>query len=179
MEVFKLNGLDFILILFLVISAFRGYKRGLIAQITSLIGFFLAVWVAYAFSLDLAMILQGQFPLFDTSSSVWMKILPIEMVELMIYRSISFLILFTGVKLAIWGITKLFQPVFQFPVVASVNRYGGLLFGTLTVVLLAFVLLNIVNYFPFGEKLGMVEQSFLAQGILKVSPAIREMLTSW
>lgn len=174
-----MNGLDFILILFLLISAFRGYKRGLVAQITSLVGFFLAIWLAYAFSMDLATFLKSQFPLFDPSSSVWMKFVPIEMVELMIYRSISFLILFTGVKLVIWGITKLVQPVFQFPIVASVNRYGGLLFGMLQIVLLAFVLLNIFNYLPFGEELGIMENSFLAQGVLEVSPAIREMLTSW
>lgn len=171
-----LNGLDIFILLVVVGAAFRGYKTGLITQLTSLIGLFLALWIAYSFSSDLAPILRNWFSLFDPNSSLWMKLLPMETIELMIYRAFAFLLLFFGVKIFVWLLGKVLAYMFEFPIIKQVNKYGGVLFATIQILLVAFVLICIVDYLPFANSEKTLQESFIAQGVLSIRPEITEAL---
>lgn len=177
--VYLLNTFDWIIILSLGLAAFRGYKTGLVRQLALLIGFFLAIWIAYTFSSDLAPVLKDAFPIFDPNSSIWMKLLPIETIETMIYRSVSFLILFVAVKIAVWFLAKLVDSIVKIPLVATVNRVGGVLFSSLQIVLLAFVIVHLMNYLPFDGTESTLQNSWIASGILSISPQITEAMKSW
>ncbi len=163
-----MNGLDIILVMLIAISMFVGYKRGLIRQITSLVGWLLAVFVAYQFSGSFAGFLETQFPLSDAVTGGFLNhFIPIRQG---IYTLIAFLFLFFGVKIGFVFISKLINPFLQFSVISTVNRIGGLAFGLTKILLVIFILVNVMHLLPFSTEL--VEKSFLGRSITGISPEL-------
>mgnify|MGYP001411098983 CR=1 FL=1 len=160
-----MNGLDVFLFSLIIISMYVGYKRGLIRQITSLVGWLLAVFVAYQLSSSFAGYLETQFPLSEAVTGGFLNhFIPIREG---IYTLIAFLILFFGVKIGFVFLSKLINPFLQFPVISTVNQIGGLAFGLTKILLVIFILVNVMYFLPFSTEL--VEGSFLGRSFTGIS----------
>lgn len=161
-----MNGLDIVILLLFIGGMFVGYRRGLVRQATSLVGWFLALMVAYQFSGSFADTLENLLPLSESATGGFLNtFFPIREG---IYTALAFLILFLGVKFGFSILARLIDPLVKLPIIATVNRVGGLLFGLLKVFIVIFVLVNVMHLIPATTE--TVEESLLGRSIWQLSP---------
>lgn len=171
-----MNGLDWFLLLLIAGGVFRGYQRGLILQAFSLLGVIFALLVAYRFAGDVAGVLQECLPLLEKVEAGWIALLPIEGI---IYRAIAFLLLFVGVKILVSMIARLLTRLFDIPVLSQINRLGGVALTLIQVFLIIFLGVHLVNFLPWETGREAIQESFIAQSVLKLTPDLTERISEW
>lgn len=155
-----MNYLDVIFIVPLIWAGFRGFKKGLIIEVSAFIAFGLGVWGGIHFSDFVAELL---------SDSVESKYVPL----------VSFAITFILIVAAVFVLGKLLEKAVNLVQLKLVNKLTGAVFGVAKIMLIISVLLVIVN--SFDQKRNIVpkdlkENSLLYQPLsdvsLKVIPAL-------
>jgi len=103
--------IDFVFFILLLTAAFKGYSKGLIVAVFSLIAFFIGLVAAMKLSASVAVWLQ------DTTGtqSTWMPF-------------IAFILVMAGVMLLIRIGAKMLEKAAQFVMFGWLNRLGGILF---------------------------------------------------
>lgn len=161
----------FILFAFLLIGIMIGLRRGLILQIIHMTGFIVA-FIAAAMNYDeLAdkLVLWVPFPKMGDSSSFTL-LLGSEGIENAYYNAIAFLIIFFAVKI-IWQIIgSMLDFIAQFPILKTLNRWGGGVLGFLETYLIMFVLLYLAALLPVQFVQEQIQGSFLAESIITNTP---------
>jgi membrane protein required for colicin V production len=154
------NYLDVIFLVPLIWAGFRGFKKGLIIEVSALIAFGLGVWGGIHFSDFVAELL---------SDSIESKYVPL----------VSFAITFILIVAAVFVLGKLLEKAVNLVQLKLVNKLTGAVFGVAKIMLIISVLLVIVN--SFDQKRNIVpkdlkENSLLYQPLsdvsLKVIPAL-------
>ena len=154
-----MNYIDIIIILLVLLAAFKGFSRGFIKAVLYLISLITGVYIATNFSVYFEKYLTNNLPEFEDIISVISFVL-------------VFLIVFLSLKLAAILISKLAKS-FQ---LGLVNKLLGLLFGgAKALLILSFVLFEI-NHLEssFGEIIPkkQKEESFLYQPLSELIPTI-------
>lgn len=156
-----MNYLDIIFIVPLIWAGFRGFKKGLIIEVSALIAFGLGIWGGIHFSDFIAKLL---------SDSIESKYVPL----------VSFAITFILIVATVFVLGKMLEKAVNLVQLKFVNKLTGAVFGTAKIVLVISVLLVIVN--SFDQKANIVpkdlkENSLLYQPLsdvsLKVIPALK------
>ena len=156
-----MNYLDVVFIVPLIWAGFRGFKKGLIIEVSALIAFGLGRWGGIHFSDFVAELL---------ADSIESKYVPL----------VSFAITFILIVAAIFVLGKMLEKAVNLVQLKLVNKVTGAVFGVAKIVLVISVLLVIVN--SFDEKANIVpkdlkENSLLYQPLsdvsLKVIPALQ------
>ena len=156
-----MNYLDIIFIVPLIWAAYRGFKKGLIIEVSTLIAFGLGVWGGIHFSDFIANLI---------TDSVESKYVPL----------VSFGVTFILIVAAVFVLGKMLEKVINLVQLKLVNKVSGAAFGVAKVVLIISVILVIVN--SYDQKAGIVpsdlkESSLLYQPFsdvsLKVIPALQ------
>lgn len=165
-----MGGMDWIIIIMIVLGVIQGYRKGLIKEAASLAGIILSLFVAYKFSNDLASVLQGTIPLPEswTQGTITM-LLPVEKG---IYLFIAFLLLFIVTKILISIIASILTGLANLPVLSQLNGIGGALFGFVKVFVVMMVAVNLLSLLPWTTGQEAVENSSLSQGILDITPSL-------
>jgi len=106
-----MNYFDIIIIIPLLWGAFKGFKKGLIIEIASLIALFLGIWGGVKFSS-----VSGKYlsEMFDISE----KIMPL----------ISFAITFIVIVIAVYALAKLLQKFIKMIALGTMNKIAGACF---------------------------------------------------
>ncbi len=128
MFVFPLDLIIFVnvgLVLWLLISIYRGYKRGLLLQVLDWVRIVVALFVAWLFSKPFA----GAFPLYQ-SQGVGLASID-QVITLQINQMIWFFILFVVIQLALLVITPLASYISKMPLIKQVNSSVGGVFSVL------------------------------------------------
>ena len=153
-----MNYFDIILIIPLLWGAFKGFKKGLIIELASLIALFLGVWGGVKFSFVSAKYLGEMFDISE-------KLMPL----------ISFAITFVIIVIAVFTLAKLLQKFIKMIALGMLNKIAGALFGALKFGLIISIALNLVNNinadFTFIEP-EMENSSLLYRPIIKVGSTI-------
>ena len=156
-----MNYLDLIFIVPLIWAGFRGFKKGLIIEVSVLIAFGLGIWGGIHFSDFVAELL---------SNSIESKYVPL----------VSFAITFILIVAAVFVLGKMLEKAVNLVQLKLVNKVTGAVFGIAKIVLVISVLLVIVN--SFDQKSNIVpkdlkEDSLLYQPLsdisLRVIPALK------
>ena len=156
-----MNYLDVIFIVPLIWAGFRGFKKGLIIEVSALIAFGLGIWGGIHFSDFVAELL---------ADSIESKYVPL----------VSFAITFMLIVAAVFVLGKMLEKAVNLVQLKLINKAMGAVFGVAKIVLVISVLLVIVN--SFDEKANIVpkdlkENSLLYQPLsdvsLKVIPALQ------
>ena len=93
-----MNILDIIVLLLIAGAALNGLRRGFVRQVARLVGFVLALVIAFRFSPDLAAWLRERIPLSEeTGTGFWMSLFS---VDTLLFRIVAFVLLFFGVSRA-------------------------------------------------------------------------------
>jgi len=163
-NIFGMNALDIIILVPILWGVYKGFRKGLIIELTSLIALWLGVYSGIHFSNLLAAFLQKNYSL----HSVYLPI-------------IAFAILFLGIIALLFLIAKLTERFLKLILLNWLNRLLGAIFGGLK-----FALLISVLFFIFSrveQKFGIIPlnaktNSVLYQPISKLAPAIIPILKS-
>jgi membrane protein required for colicin V production len=153
-----MNYFDVIMIIPLIWGAYKGFKKGLIIEVASLVALFLGVWGGVKFSSISANYLSK---LFDVSE----KIMPL----------ISFSITFILIVIAVYALAKMLQKVIKMVALGFVNKIAGVIFAVLKFTLIISVVLTLFN--NINSEIGFIDSemessSLLYKPISALAPAI-------
>lgn len=160
-----MNYFDIIIIIPLIWGAYKGFKKGLIIEVASLIALFLGVWGGVKFSSISANYLGEMFEISE-------KIMPI----------ISFAVTFIVIVIAVFSLAKLLQKFIKLIALGLINKITGAAFGVLKFMLIISVLLSLVN--TVNAQINFIspemkESSLLYKPISKVAliiiPGLKEI----
>ena len=123
-----MNYFDIIIIIPLIWGAYKGFRKGFIIEIASLIALALGVWGGIKFSAISAKYLSE---VFDISE----KIMPL----------ISFAVTFILIVIAVFMLARMLQKIIKMVALGLVNKIAGALFGALKFILIISVGLSLIN----------------------------------
>ena len=153
-----MNYFDIIIIIPLLWGAFKGFKKGLIVEIASLLALFLGVWGGVKFSSLSAEFLGEMFNISE-------KLMPL----------ISFSITFILIVIIVFLLAKLIQKLVKAVSLSTVNKIAGAGFGVLKFTLIISIILTLIS--NVNSEIGFIEpemesSSLLYEPISKIAPAI-------
>lgn len=157
--------LDIIFLIPVVWLAYRGFSKGLILSLTSLVALIAGIWFSIHFSGLVAGWLRNDMGF--TSSYL---------------HIISFIMTFTATVILIHLIGKLFNKVAEWAALGIINRLLGLLFGLMRAALYLGILIFIINSVDVKSKLITPElknESFLFKPLSRVVPRIWPVVKEW
>lgn len=162
---------DVFLIVILFGAGVLGYKRGVIVQLASLFATFVSLLIALLFTNEFAPSVARWFG--SENAQNWTELLPLDRA---IYSTVAFFILFTITKVILSFFTVLFNRFARFSFLKKVNRLGGILLSLFQTVIIYIFVVHIMNIIPLKSSQELVEDSLIAQGLMKVTPFLVKML---
>ncbi len=160
-----MNYIDIILIVFLLLAAFNGFRRGLISEVASLAALILGVWGAIEFS-DLTYE-------FLRENMGW---------EANHMNLISFVITFVAIVILVHLVASSLTKLVEVAMLGWVNRITGLVFGVVKTAFILSILLLIFN--KIDENVHILSEetkqnSQLYEPIRKFAPSVFPFISNW
>ncbi len=165
--------LDIILLFVFAASLLIGMKRGFIMQAINLVGFLVALIVAYIYYKPLAekFVLWIPYPSVDENTTLKFAVEQLDLSQTF-YQLLAFALIFFVVKFAIQIFASLFDFLRHIPILGGLNRILGGLFGVIEAYLLIFIVLYVLALLPLASIQKYVDSSFLTTLILDYTPII-------
>ena len=155
-----------VIILFLVMGVYDGYKKGFIESIFKLVGFVVALVLAYMFKDKLSVILYTHLPFIKFGG----LFRGVSVINILIYELIAFILIFVVAVLVVDLIVKtsgLVEAIMNIiPLFDFLNGVLGAVVGFLQTIIILFFVIFI---FKFGCNLfGFQMQPSLADNVLEI-----------
>ncbi|MBW2430962.1 MAG: CvpA family protein [Deltaproteobacteria bacterium] len=153
-----MNPFDILIIVILGYSLIRGLFRGLVKEVSSIIGVFGGFYAAYTYYKTLAKLFSGLIN--DVS---YLNIL-------------SFLIIFCGVLIVVSVLGVIIKYLLNIAFLGWVDRIGGLIFGITKAILIVSVLfISLTAFLPKGSA--FIKNSVLAPHVSWVSENMAKVVS--
>ena len=153
-----MNPFDILIIVILGFSLVRGVFRGMVKEISSIIGVFGGFYAAYTYYTVLAKLLSGL--IHDVS---YLNIL-------------SFLIIFCCVLIIVSVLGVIIKYLLNIAFLGWVDRIGGLVFGIIKAILIVSVLfISLTAFLPKGSS--FIKNSVLAPHVAWVSETMAKVVS--
>ena len=153
-----MNPFDILILVILGYSLVRGLFRGLVKEVSSLIGVLGGFYAAYTYYKVLAGLLAGL--IHDTS---YLNIL-------------SFLIIFCGVLIIVGVLGVIIKYLLNIAFLGWVDRIGGVVFGVLKGILIVSILfITLTAFLPKGTA--FIKNSELAPHVSRISEKLAEVIS--
>lgn len=123
-----MNYFDIILIVPMLWGGFKGFKKGLIIEIASLLALLLGVWGGVKFSSYSAEYLGELFNISE-------QLMPL----------ISFAVTFVIIVILVFLLAKLIQKLIKAVSLSTINQLAGMLFGALKFTFIISIVLTLIN----------------------------------
>ncbi len=150
--------LDIILIVPLAWFTYKGFSKGLIIELATLIALLLGVYIASNFSFYTADYLRDQFDFHSKYMSI-----------------ISFTITFIGVVVLVMLFGKSLEKVVNLFMLSFVNKLAGAVFGMLKIAFFLSVIIFILTTFGIEENVidnEIQEKSYLYNPVKSIAPVV-------
>ncbi|MBU8770147.1 CvpA family protein [Cytobacillus oceanisediminis] len=169
--------LDLAIIIILVFGFFIGLKRGFILQLIHLTGFIIAFIVARMYYGELApkLTLWVPYPSFSSDSAIQTFFENADL-EDAYYRAIAFVVIFFAVRILLQIIGSMLDFVAHLPILKQLNVWAGGILGFIEVYLIMFILLYIAALVPIEVLQGPINNSFMAELMVKNTPVLSNQL---
>lgn len=162
--------LDIVIILFVLLGAFIGYKQGAITSILNMVGTLLIFILSFYLKGPVSMILFEAFP-FHVQSGIFEGI---SSINFLLYEGIAFIICEIVLSIIfniLVRVTKVFNKMVNKIVILAIpNKIIGAAFGTLRYFIFGFFLLFICSLIPNTSK--FIKDSSFSMGILNNTPIL-------
>lgn len=156
------NHWDIILAIPLAWAAFKGFRKGLVIELASIAALIAGIYLASNFSNYAAALLDEWVEIPEAYSGF-----------------AAFLLTFIAVVFGVYALAKVVEKAVNIAALKLVNKLAGLLFGTLKMVLIISVVLNVmfwvdqkIHFMPRTEP----ENSLLFRPVLKFAPGVVPVL---
>lgn len=164
-----LNVIDAVILLFLLMGAVLGFKKGVIKSVVSFVGTILVVVLSFTLKNPLSVFLYTYFPFFNVGITV---------LNIFIYEAIAFVLVFAvlstilGVVIKISGII---ETLLKFTIILGIpSKILGAIFGFLEMYLFVFVILFALV--QFNVQSSFISDSKLADWILGKTPVVSNVM---
>lgn len=168
-----MNGLDYTMLGIVAGGLIIGYIRGLVAQLISLAGFFIAYVIAFQFYRELAPVIQKTIalPSYETYQKYDFIVKGLNL-ETYVMNALAFAILFFGTKLALTVLGRLLHLITKVPGVNFLNRWSGALLGTAEAVLISIIAVNVMTILPYEAVQRLLAGSIAAPNLINDLPSL-------
>ena len=165
-----MNVIDSVILLFLLLGAVLGFKKGVIKSVVSFVGTILVLLLSFWLKNPLSVLLYTYFPFFSFT---------IQAVNILIYEAIAFLLVFTLLSIILRIVIKIsgfIELLLKCTVILAIpSKILGALFGFLEYYVFIFLILFCLACFNVHTSL--ISESKLADFILSHSPFISTIAT--
>lgn len=153
-----MNILDIIFLVPILFMAYKGFQKGFVIELATLIALVLGIYFAVYFSYYAANFLNDNFDVGDKYLNI-----------------IAFILTFLGVVIAVFFVGKIIEKFINIILLGFINKLAGGVFGILKSVFLISVILWILSSFDATD--GLIKQktkqgSFLYEPIEQIAPTI-------
>lgn len=159
-----MNGLDWILISFIILFTLYGFYQGFVRMLLSIAGTIAAFAAAFLFYDKLARWLGDWFPITNVESisdyEFFIRTLHLDSI---VYHAIAFAILFFGTKIAVSIASYLLHWVTKLPVLSGFNRWLGGILGLIEAGLICLIVIYVMSMLPNDTIQSMVHESAVAE----------------
>jgi uncharacterized membrane protein required for colicin V production len=169
-----INIVDAIIILFLLMGALIGFKRGVIQSATMFLGIIFVIILAYYLKNPLSEFMYTHLPFFEFSGALK----GVTVLNILIYEAIAFLIVFflldAILQIAIRA-TGILEKILKFTIILGIpSKIAGAIFGLLEQFVYVFVFLFLFSRLSFTAS--YIDESFLATKILNHTPVLSNIM---
>ena len=166
---------DAIVILFLLLGAVLGFKKGAIRSLVGLVGTIAVVVIAYYLKNPVAELLYNFVPFFDFSGS-WQGLVTLN---ILLYEGIAYVLVFVilyGILSLILKLTGIIEKVLTMTIILGIpSKIIGAILGFLEAVVFSFIILFVLLQFN-GSHI-WIKESSVAMSILDKTPLIGTMVS--
>jgi uncharacterized membrane protein required for colicin V production len=164
-----MSVIDSVIILFLLLGAVLGFKRGVIKSVISLVGTILVIVLSFTLKDPISVLLYTYLPFFNIG---------IPALNILIYEAIAFLIVFAvlmSILKVIIKLSGLIEMILKFTIVLSIpSKILGAIFGFIEYYIFAFIILFILA--QLNVQTSLIMESKLANKILSNTPVMSSVL---
>lgn len=171
---------DLLILLLLLGGLITGFKRGLVVQFIHMIGFIIALTVAYKYYKQIAdkFVLWIPYPGVTAGAKLSLKVEQLDL-DLTFYRLLAFVLLFVVVKFATQLLASMFDFLKHLPVLGFVSRLFGAALGFVEFYIVIFFILYVVAMLPIDLIQQFIGKSLLGKAILEHTPILTESVKKW
>jgi len=170
----NLTIVDSILILFLLLGAVLGFKKGAIKSLVALIGTVVVVVVAYYLKNPVAELLLDYCPFLKFGGS-WTGLVTLN---ILLYEAIAYLLVFvvlSSILSLLIKVSGILETILKMTIILGIpSKIIGAVLGFLEALVFSFIVLFILLQFNATSK--MVSDSTLARSIIDKTPIIGHMV---
>lgn len=165
-----MNIVDIIILLFLLMGAAIGFKQGAIKKLTSFVGTFVIIIVAFMFKNQLSVIFYENLPFLN----FWGAFKGLEVLNIIFYEIIAFLFIFClllFILKVVLVVSGLLETLLKFTVILSIpSKILGIFVGIVEYYVYAFIILFIISLPVFN--IDVLKDSKYADTILNETPLL-------
>lgn len=165
---------DSILILFLLLGAVLGFKKGAIKSLVALIGTVVVVVVAYYLKNPVAELLLDYCPFLKFGGS-WTGLVTLN---ILLYEAIAYLLVFvvlSSILSLLIKVSGILETILKMTIILGIpSKIIGAVLGFLEALVFSFIVLFVLLQFNTTSK--MVSDSTLARSIIDKTPIIGHMV---
>ena len=165
---------DAVVILFLLLGAVLGFKKGAIRSLVGLVGTIAVVVIAYYLKNPVADLLYNFVPFFDFSCN-WQGLVTLN---ILLYESIAYVLVFVilyGLLSLILRLTGIIEKFLTMTIILGIpSKIIGAVLGFLEAVVFSFIILFVLLQFNGSHT--FIKESTVAMSILDKTPLIGAMV---
>lgn len=165
---------DAIIVLFLLMGAVIGFKRGAIQSATMFIGIIFVIILSYYLKNPLSKLMYTYLPFFQFSGTLQ----GVTVLNILIYEAIAFLIVFlllNTVLHVLIKVTGILEKILKFTIILGIpSKILGAIFGLLEQFIYVFIFLFLLSRLSFTAE--YINQSALSDRILNSTPILSNIV---
>ncbi|MDD4764487.1 MAG: CvpA family protein [Atribacterota bacterium] len=151
------------MLVIILFNVFLGFKRGIIAEVLTLVGLIAVIFIAIFWYADLSSFLMKQFKWNQPLSHI-----------------LSFILIFIAVIMTFRLFEYLLSHITALLLLNWINNLGGALFGFIRGAIIVGLLLFIVNFIPLPLEINyQIKESIFAEFFLKGLIIVYNSLREW
>lgn len=165
---------DAIVILFLLLGAVLGFKKGAISSLVNLVGTIAIVVIAYYLKNPLANLLYDFVPFFDFRGD-WQGLITLN---ILLYEGIAYVLVFVvlySILSLILRLTGIIEKILSMTIILGIpSKIIGAVLGFAEAVVFSFIVLFVL--LQFNGSHAFIKESSVAMSILDKTPLIGSMI---
>ena len=171
---------DILLLIILLGGIIVGAKRGFIVQLIHMVGFVVALIVAYKYYKPLSeyFTLWIPYPAVNENSQFTIVVDQLDL-DQTFYQLLAFALIFFVVKFGLQLIASMFDFLKFLPVLGFFSKILGAVLGLIEVYILLFIFIYVFALLPVDAVQNQLENSGIAQSMLEHTPYFSEKVKEW
>ncbi|ANU23641.1 CvpA family protein [Planococcus donghaensis] len=172
--------LNILLLVLLIGGIIVGAKRGFVVQLIHMVGFVIALVVAYKYYKPLSeyFVLWIPYPAINENSQFTLVVDQLDL-DQTFYQLLAFAVIFFVVKFALQLLASMFDFLKYLPVLGFFSKILGAALGFIEAYILLFIFVYVFALLPMDAVQNQLENSGIAQAMLEHTPYFSEKVKEW